>query len=748
MEYFVVSFLKRRDLSARLEYISYHDQLTGALNRTAYKEKEKSFRVFDSAGVVYGDITGLKRVNDQFGHLAGDNLICRCYGMFCQVFGEELIYRTGGDEFLVLCTDISKEEFFNKCRKLREIIDKADCNMAIGFAWGRFGETNLQTMINQAEEQMYEEKKNFYAGWNLMAGSNHGGRRVEREIRSIYAEHTGLVQNIHQFLRKNPDSIELLIQAVSSQSSSVCLYIGDMRTNTFYISDNMRELFGFESNVVEDLPTKWERRICYPEDLELYREDIRNLLKRKREEHDFKYRVYDKDGKLLWIHCRGSLYWDEEKGFPRYFTGCISRQEFLIDPVTSFPRENDAVAKLKEIQKKNQNTVILGIGLNHFAEINETKGRGVTDNLLRDITQYWENKLSHKIWFYRLDGVRFMGIVHPDYAGKAEDFIGEIRESVRNLCHKYHVLVKYPCSICVFRYPCDIEEPDVVVEKVVTFIEVSKSNIDREYIAYSAHEEDTFRSQAEFILHLNEDVLNDFQNFRIVIQPIVSAGMGSVTGGEVLLRWKCLGQDISPAVFVPLLEKKGLICQVGRWVFEQAVRHCRRIAADYPEFHLSFNVSYLQISDEGFIDFMERTLTKYGVDGTNLIMELTESHFDDEPEKLMKFVEDCKNLGMSIALDDFGQGYSSLGLLLKYPANLVKLDRSLLTELTDSKDKQKFLKTLVYACHEFGKKVCVEGVETKAAAEIIKETEGDMIQGFYFYHPLELGDFYETLHKE
>ena len=113
----------------------------------------------------------------------------------------------------------------------------------------------------------------------------------------------------------------------------------------------------------------------------------------------------------------------------------------------------------------------------------------------------------------------------------------------------------------------------------------------------------------------------------------------------------------------------------------------------------------------------------------------------------MKFVEECKELGLAIALDDFGQGYSSLKLLLKYPANLVKLDRSLLMELANSQNKQKFLKTMVFACHEFGKKVCVEGVETKSALEIIKKTDGDMIQGFYFYHPLELEDFYKTLHK-
>jgi len=746
MEYFVVMFLKRRDLSYRLAYISYHDQLTGALNRTAYKENEENLQRFETAGVVYGDITGLKRMNDQFGHLEGDKLIRKCYGMLAQAFGEHRIYRTGGDEFLVICINISRENFRKKYGKLQKLIDNADCNMAIGAAWGDSEEENLQSMITLAEERMYEEKKKFYARRNLVGEESYEKHLAEREISSM-----GFIEparKLQEFLRQNPDSIEPMIRAASDGNSTVFLYIGDMKENTYYISDNMKELFGFDSNVVEDLGTKWERRICHEEDLEHYRQDIKEVLEKKKKEHDFKYRVYDRNGRLRWIHCRGTLYWDEEGKTPLYFAGCITMQEFLIDPVTSFPKEKDAVIKLKELKEKDQHTIVLGIGLNHFAELNETKGRGVTDNFLRDITQHWENKFSHKIWLYRLDGIRFMGIVHPEKADQVEQLVDDIRESVINLCHKYHILIKYPCSICVFRYPDDIEKPEVFSEKIVTFIEAAKNNIDRKYICYSEDEQEIFRSQAEYILHLNEDVMNEFQNFRIVIQPIVSAEENNcVTGGEVLLRWRCMGRDIPPAVFIPLLEKKGLICQVGRWVFEQSVRHCRRIVADYPDFRLSFNVSYLQISDEGFIDFMRDTFAKYGVSGSSMILELTESHFDDDPEQLMKFVKECRELGLAIALDDFGQGYSSLKLLLKYPANLVKLDRSLLMELANSPNKQKFLKTMVFACHEFGKEVCVEGVETKTALEIIEKTDGDMIQGFYFYHPLELEEFYKTLHK-
>lgn len=449
---------------------------------------------------------------------------------------------------------------------------------------------------------------------------------------------------------------------------------------------------------------------------------------------------------MLWIHCMGMLCRDE-KGAPGYFAGFVSRQEFMIDPVTNFPREKGAVNKLEMLREKGLGTIVFGIGLNHFMEINEMKGREMADRLLQEITMHWDNKLSNHVWFYRMDGMSFMVVVKPEYVDLVDGLLKELRESVYYYFRKWHIQMKTPCSICEFYYPADEEEPEKFVEKVITFIDVMKSYPENECVSYSAQTIEKYRESAGMTLCLSEDVLNGCRNLRIVIQPIVSAYEGKVEGGEVLLRWKYKGADIPPAVFIPILENKKLICQVGRWVFQETVRHCVRIASNHPDFHLSFNVSYLQIRDRGLLSFMEETMKRYRIDGHNLIMELTETHFDDEPEMLIKFLNRCKDLGMSIALDDFGSGYSSMGLLIKYPSNVVKLDRSLLTNLIDSKDKQTFLKTMIFACHQLGKQVCTEGVEGSEEAQIVRETGSDMIQGYHFYRPLELADFYGILNE-
>lgn len=747
LEYFVVSFLKRRNLSDRLTYVSYHDQLTGALNRSAYKEKEKKLQGDVRVGILYSDVTGLKRENDLFGHAAGDRLICQCYEMLCQEFDRKLIYRMGGDEFMVICTDIAHQEFQEKCDRLREIINKGDCHLAVGASWGYLLETSVESLANKAEDEMYRDKKEYYSRMSSVTGRRSGGR--ESDMRRSWAGQKTFddIKTLQQYLQQNPKSLGPLIESTEISDSPICLYLGDLRTNIFYISDNMREVFGFESNTVYDLLTKWEKRICHQEDLESYRRDIKSIWNNEQKKHDFKYRVYDGNGKLIWIHCRGMLYRDE-KGNPRYFAGFVSQPEFLVDPVTNFPRENAAVSKLEAIRERGKHTIVFGIGLKHFTEINETKGRAVADNLLQDISMHWENRMSNKAWFYRLDGVAFMAVVKPECTEAVDSLIAELRDSVKYYFRKGNVLVKSPCSFCVFHYPSDIDIPEIFVEKVISFIEVAKAHTENDYISYSAQTIDKYKKNAGLVLRLSEDVLDGYCNFRIVIQPIVSASDGKIEGGEVLLRWKYMDKDVSPLVFIPLLEKKGLISQVGRWVFEEAVRHCARIVANHPQFHLSFNVSYLQIMDEGFISFMAAILKKYRINGRNLIMELTETHFDDEPEKLMRFLNGCKELGMSIALDDFGSGYSSMGLLIKYPSNVVKIDRSLLNGLIDSPDKQMFLKTVIFACHQFGKLVCVEGVEELEEVQIVQETGSDMIQGYHFYRPLELGDFYGELNKK
>ena len=191
-----------------------------------------------------------------------------------------------------------------------------------------------------------------------------------------------------------------------------------------------------------------------------------------------------------------------------------------------------------------------------------------------------------------------------------------------------------------------------------------------------------------------------------------------------------------------------MIHTVGRWVFDQTVCTCLRINAYHHRFYLSFNVSLQQMSDEMLPDIMEQTLAKYGLDGSLLVAEVTESCMDADAGQLRRFADICRSRGIHIALDDFGSGYSSFRMLLQYPTDIIKIDRSILVEMMESSEKKNFISSIVYACHRFGKQVCMEGVETKEQDMLIRDSGCDMIQGFYYHRPLELEDVYKLLSVE
>lgn len=188
-----------------------------------------------------------------------------------------------------------------------------------------------------------------------------------------------------------------------------------------------------------------------------------------------------------------------------------------------------------------------------------------------------------------------------------------------------------------------------------------------------------------------------------------------------------------------------MIHTVGQWVFEQVLYTCVRLRSYDPAFCLAFNVSIQQLSDPQLQPFMGLVLKKYQLPGDALVAELTESCLDQHLEKLTDFVNECQKLGIRIATDDFGSDYLSLRMLLQYPFSIIKLDCSLVMEATKSETKMNFIRNIVITFHQLDKIVCVEGVEQTDENEIILNTVCDMIQGYYHYRPMELGDIYQLV---
>ena len=744
--YPVISLLRRRDLLQHLNTLSFHDPLTGAYNRNALFEHNASVGRYKSLGVVYCDITGLKQVNDSMGHDAGDLLIRHSYELIRNILGTPWVYRIGGDEFVAVFPDLEQKEFWSKVTDLHAAVHKSkQSHIAVGYAWCGEQPFNMEEMISQADKVMYQDKRDYYAANRMLSGVE---RRREADRIPVSMDYSDSL--FYNFLRTTYYDAELVFRSISQQNTTAYFCFGDMQKNIFYISDNMRDEFGFQSNIVPDLFRAWAQRISMVKYRDMYWKELDSMIKEKRTICDLRYQVQDINGKSMWVRCYGILKWNEDKTLPLFFSCRVSHQDnaFVVDPVTSFPREQVLLSRLDEVKGKKDSVLAIGFSFNSIAEINSIRGRTYSDHLVENIAVDLMEKLSNKMSFYRLEGMSCVAIVDTDCTESREELVEQIRAIVDKWYRFMGVSLQCTCSFAVMEYPQSNLMPIDFLEQLVSLIRIAKHDTKRLYVGYSESNIRRVKYMSNMALALSRDVLCGMDNFRIVIQPIVSTLNGRAVGGEVLLRWKFGGKDISPEVFVPMLEKGNMIHLVGRWVFEQAVCACMRLVSYDPDFYLSFNVSLYQLSDSHFLDFMEETLGKYQVEGRHLVAEMTESCMDEEPKKLLHFVTVCQKLGIRTALDDFGSGYSSLRMLLQYPTNVIKLDRSLLGEMVESADKMNFISSLVYACHRFGKMVCMEGVETAEENTLIRESGCDLIQGYYYHRPMEIDDVYGLLASE
>lgn len=557
-------------------------------------------------------------------------------------------------------------------------------------------------------------------------------------------------EELDYFMSHAYHDMRFLYKTVTQYQATSFIYCGDMQNRQFYISDNMRDTFGFDHNLVEDFIKKWKLRIHGDRSKAVFERNMRTILEEKLEVHDLRYQVSDKNGKVFWIRCCGSIKWSEDMKKPLFFAGRVTRQDesFTVDPVTNFPSTDTLQRHLVMFSNSGQSFRTIGFRFNSITHINTIYGRNVADRLIREICRHLMDTLGDKMTFYRLPGIRCIGFLDQSVTETDEELIDQIQTIVKAGYQELGISLMSPCSFAVMQFPQVGFNTDHFLECMVSLIKIAHHEPNLTYAEDSEQNMERIRRVSAMEMTITQNVLHHMENFRAVIQPIVDTKTGKIVAGETLLRWKYQGQDISPTVFIPILEKNRMISVAGRWIFEQAAKASAQLSRHMPDFYLSVNLSLQQLYDNQLLEFIPRILDKYDLDGRHLVVEITESCVDLEPAKLNTLMTVCQQVGVRLALDDFGTGYSSLRVLLQYPTNIIKLDRSLLLEMADREDKSNFINSIVFACHQFGKKVCMEGVEDENQKWLTVNAQCDMIQGFYFYCPTELSDLYRMIDEQ
>jgi diguanylate cyclase (GGDEF)-like protein len=215
-------------------------------------------------------------------------------------------------------------------------------------------------------------------------------------------------------------------------------------------------------------------------------------------------------------------------------------------------------------------------------------------------------------------------------------------------------------------------------------------------------------------------------------QPIVAAQGARIVGVEALLRWTHPERGaIGPAVFVPVAEQMGLMDALGTFVLRRALGDAKR----WPDLYVAVNLSPLQVRDHTVVDTVRSALEDSGVAPSRLMLEITEGVLIDNPDEMVKRIDDLHKLGVRIALDDFGSGYSNLGYLQRFPLDKLKIDRGFVTALVKSANGGVIIQAIVALGRALGLSVLAEGVETEQQRVLLRLAGCDEMQGFLFAKP-------------
>jgi diguanylate cyclase (GGDEF)-like protein len=434
--------------------------------------------------------------------------------------------------------------------------------------------------------------------------------------------------------------------------------------------------------------------------------------------------------------------------FAGAFPGLLSNQRLrhLAQQEASFPADENRVSEIPETQRllekaetalasirRNQGSLaVLLIDLNQFQKVNDGFGRKAGDQLLQALAQRLNSAIGDGDTVTRLEGDEFavlqVGLAQPSGAASLAARL------IESLSEPYQVgqqQVTCGASIGVAIAPNNGGEWETLLARADDARRRAKTKDDEHVCFFESGMDAAFRKRRALEGEIRRAF--DTEAFQLAFQPQFTAGNVELMGFEALLRWPAGWKQKSPAMFIPVAEECGLMVPVGAWVLETA---CMRATAWAKPLKLSVNVSPGQFYHGGIVATVEQALRKSGLDPKRLELEVTESLWVANTRTVLDQLAQLRAMGVSITLDDFGAGTSSLRSLSKYSVDAVKIDRSFVKKMSADPQAHATVKTIVAMGKSLHLTITAKGVETRAQADALTAAGCDRVQGYLYGRPL------------
>ena len=710
------------------------DALTGVKNKHAYVSLEAALDNEISSGedvefaIAVCDINGLKQVNDEQGHIAGDDYIKEACSIICEIFDHSPVFRYGGDEFVIVLrgTDYKlRHELFKRIAAEQRI--NSD-NGKVTFAYGMSefapeSDLRVQDVFERADNLMYENKRRFKGGIDF---EDEAPDDENYSFVRFYELYEQLLTEMVTFETPNVPKIEdLLIR--------ICTMFRLSKGITHVYSNPQEEREGkgevlscfdrhiegdeiLSIRVVTSVMSSAEMKIYMsPDEVPLSPEEMSKVELVVRTVLSFITRNRLKD--IVY-----ELAYYDEFGYPNLRFWNKSMVEILHTPAIT-------------------SKVFFRYNLRHFALVNREYGRFVGDRVMMSHFKGLEGIVGEGGFLGRLGGDNYIGYCDKAQLPAVIDYLTDTSIKVDDT---NSVMVK--CSAGLYEAGKDfnpIDPGDLMAKLMSTFLFAQNGGKDH-IIMYDNSlmmgKEKEMRVQQAFMEAL---AAGEFVPY---YQPKVDVNTGKLIGGEALCRWFHDGKMIPPIDFIPALERTNDICKLDLYMLE-TVCQSQRAWLDGGEGRtlvpMSINFSRKHIISMELPEIIEGIMDKYRIPHYAIEVEFTETTSDVEFSDLRRIVTSLHEKGISSSIDDFGMGFSSLNILKGIPWNTVKIDKGFLPEEGDAPDSEKFIlfKGVVAMSKALGFKCIAEGVETEYQVNVMRENGCDIAQGYYYDKPLPKEEF-------
>ncbi|MBO4824157.1 MAG: EAL domain-containing protein [Lachnospiraceae bacterium] len=800
----------RKKNESELTIKARQDQLTGLLNKVVTQESIAGYirkNPNTEGALIVFDIDNFKNYNDFMGHLFGDEVLKDVATRMRRLFAKDsIIGRIGGDEFLVYVKEYSDvTEIVKRLNELRtEISDislgqKSHYRISLSIGVSLYPDmgTDFDTLFKAADMALYSIKnrgKNSYAFYTDELYNEECARHGEERLQEATVEHTtpiSLTDFAFKILHESQNvsaATNLLLYKIRNEYDFEAIHIYELSNEKAYSTEVTYEIHkeGRESRLGKKVDFS---RTDLKEHSEMMKKEgyiLYDFTKEEKPHPGNGIEEWEGIGSMLhvdmglfsqtrgcidFISAKPPVSWSKQQidellsisnllAVCLYYTDKVTKAEKAVsryeefDYLTGLLKEENFIEAAQKAIAETEDDIKIAVvcsDIRNFKYINETFGYTTGDRVIRAMAEYIGSRERDMCCATRLRGDHILR-VQKFPASVSDENIGRL---IEDSCEKMTDYIAKKTGINnifiragVYIAPAEDYDLDGAISNSNTARKNAIGSTGSHCQIFDRELFETKRRYRSYRQGLEKALAN--KEFYVLMQPEVSATDHKLVGAEALIRWRMEdGTEVTPDEFIPAFETDGSMIKLDFYAYELVMTYLRsRIEAGKRIVPISLNVSKSHFLTRDFVLKFKELVRKYDIPTEYLKLEITESMRIDNQQNFTKAVEELRDFGISVSLDDFGKGYSTLSALNDLNVDLLKIDRAFMKDTTLKESDKTILRFIIDMARSLRIKVLCQGVESDDQRSFLNEAGCGLQQGFLYSRPVSLASFNEVIDNE